>query len=121
MTDERLEIIVANLLRAGVTLSAAVVLAGGIVYILRHGDEPAIYSPFDGEPAGYRLVPQIVHGAFDGSGRAIIQLGLLILIATPVARVATAMAGFALEKDRTYVVLTTIVLIILLYSLISKP
>ena len=121
MTDERLEIIVANLLRTGVTTAAAVVLGGGIVYILRHGGEHAVYAPFHGEPPEYRVVPLIVRGAFSGSGRSIIQLGLLILIATPVARVVASIAGFALEKDRTYVLITIVVLAILLYSLISQP
>ena len=121
MTDERLEIIVANLLRAGVMASAAVVLGGGILYGIRHGGEIAAYSQFRGEPAEYRLVPAIVSGALRGSARSIIQLGLLLLIATPVARVAVSIAGFALEKDRTYALITLLVLAILLYSLIGKP
>ncbi len=121
MTDERLEIIVANLLRAGVMTAAAVVLGGGIEYILRHGGEIASYSPFHGEPVEYRAVSSIVRGAFAGGARAIIQLGLLLLIATPVARVAISIVGFSLEKDRTYIVITTLVLAILLFSLISHP
>ncbi|HUA85667.1 MAG TPA: DUF1634 domain-containing protein [Bryobacteraceae bacterium] len=121
MTDERLEIIVANLLRSGVMTAAAVVLGGGIVYVLRHGGEIASYSPFRGEPGEYRVVSSIVRGAFAGNPRAIIQLGLLLLIATPVARVAISIVGFALEKDRTYIVITTLVLAILLFSLIRHP
>ena len=50
-------------------------------------------------------------------GRGIIQLGLLLLIATPVARVVFAIIGFALEKDRLYVVVAALVLGILLFSL----
>lgn len=121
MTDQRLEIIVANLLRAGVMTSAAVVLGGGIGYVLRHGNQPASYHVFRGEAAEYRLVTAIVRGAFGGDMRAIIQLGLLLLIATPVARVAISIVGFALEKDRTYVMITSLVLVILLFSLISEP
>jgi uncharacterized membrane protein len=48
----------------------------------------------------------------------LIQLGLLLLIATPVARVAVAIVGFALERDRLYTVISLIVLLILLASLI---
>jgi uncharacterized membrane protein len=51
------------------------------------------------------------------SGRGIIQLGLLLLIATPVARVAFSVWGFAAEHDRMYVVFTLMVLAILLLSL----
>ncbi len=49
-----------------------------------------------------------------------IQLGLLLLIATPIARVAFSVVGFAIERDRMYVVFTLIVLAILLYSLLGS-
>jgi uncharacterized membrane protein len=54
------------------------------------------------------------------SARAIIQLGLLLLIATPVARVAFSAVAFAIEHDYMYVVITLIVLAILSYSLFSS-
>jgi len=50
-------------------------------------------------------------------GRAIIQLGLVLLIATPVARVAFSIFGFFEERDMMYVVFTGMVLVILLCSL----
>ena len=46
-----------------------------------------------------------------------IQLGLLVLIATPIARVAFSLVAFALQRDRIYVIVTLIVLAVLLYSL----
>ncbi len=49
-----------------------------------------------------------------------IQLGLLLLIATPVARVGCSVVGFLRERDPTYVVLTLIVLSVLLYTLIFR-
>jgi len=49
----------------------------------------------------------------------IIQLGLLLLIATPVARVAFSVVAFAAERDWLYVAITLIVLAILIYSLTS--
>jgi uncharacterized membrane protein len=61
----------------------------------------------------------IVERSFHFSGRGIIQLGLLFLIATPVARVAFAIYGFAAEGDRLYVGFTIIVLVVLLYSLVG--
>ena len=60
---------------------------------------------------------RIVRNAMDLSGRGIIQLGLLFLIATPVARVVFSIWGFAEERDRMYVVFTVIVLAVLLFSL----
>jgi uncharacterized membrane protein len=49
----------------------------------------------------------------------VIQLGILVLIATPVARVLFSMLGFGLEKDWMYVGVTAIVLVLLLYSLFN--
>jgi uncharacterized membrane protein len=118
-TDKRIEGIVANLLRYGVVLSAAVVVCGAVVYLVRHGHSPADYRVFHGEPSDLRTVGGIAHGAMAGQGRAIIQLGLLLLIATPVARVAFSIFGFAAGRDRLYVAFTLVVLAILLFSLIG--
>jgi uncharacterized membrane protein len=119
MTDEKLERIVATLLRTGVTLAAIIVLAGGIGYLLQHANDRADYHTFRAEPATYRSVSQIVAAAFRLDWMAVIQLGLLLLIATPIARVGFALIAFALERDRIYVVVTSIVFAILLYSFIA--
>ena len=118
-SDRRVESIVGNLLRAGVTLAGSVVLAGGVIFLVRHGTQPAHYRVFVGEPSDLRRLRGILHGVLALRGRAIIQLGLLLLIATPIARVAFSMFGFAEEKDRLYVLFTGIVLVILLYSLVG--
>ena len=110
----------ANLLRAGVLLSGVVVLCGGILYLIHNGDAQADYRVFRGEPTDLKSVSGILRAAFALDSRGIIQLGLLLLIATPVARVAFSIFGFAEEKDRMYVVFTVIVLLILLYSLIGS-
>lgn len=116
-TDQRIENILANLLRAGVLLSALVVLIGGAIYLVRHGHAPVDYRVFRGEPAGLRTIRGTARDAFELRGQGIIQLGLLLLIATPVARVAFSIFGFAEERDGLYVVFTAIVFSVLLYSL----
>jgi uncharacterized membrane protein len=121
VTDEKMERVVANLLRGGVVLSAAVISIGAVGYLARHGRELPAYHAFQPAPPEYRSVLEIVRGAMHGDFRAVIQFGLLLLIATPVARVAFSIAAFTAEKDRTYVWITTVVLAILLYSLIVKP
>jgi|SRR5580692_430576 uncharacterized membrane protein len=118
--DRRLEIVLGNLLRAGVLLSAAIVLAGACVYLYRHAHERANYRVFVGEPSDFRTIPGVVHSVMNGRGRGLIQLGLLFLIATPIARVALSIVGFALERDRMYVGFTVIVLLVLLYSLLGS-
>jgi uncharacterized membrane protein len=119
-SDQKIEETVGNLLRAGVLISAAVVLFGGIIYLLRHGGEPSDYRIFHGEPEDLRTVGGVVRYALGFHGRGIIQFGLLLLIATPVARVAFAVWGFAAERDRLYVCFTLLVLLILLGSLIGS-
>ncbi len=118
-TDATIERMVSVLLRSGVVVSAVVVSAGGVYYLARHGHEYADHHTFHGEPSIDRVVGQIIAGAITLRPRSIIQLGLLLLIATPIARVAFSLVAFALERDRTYVVITAIVLTVLLYSLIS--
>lgn len=117
--DEKLEQLVGNVLRAGVLLSAVVVLAGGILYLARHGGNVADYRVFQGEPKAYRTVGAMLSGALAGSGREIILVGILLLIATPVLRVALCVIGFLFEKDWLYVLFTTVVLAVLLASLLG--
>ena len=115
--DQGVEEIIGALLRTGVLLAAAVVLAGGIFYLASHGSSPAHYSVFRGEPSDLRHIAGIFRRAFGLDSLGIMQLGLVLLIATPVARVAFTVFAFLFERDWTYVVITLIVLVLLLYSL----
>jgi uncharacterized membrane protein len=116
-TDFRLEEIIGRLLRAGVVLAAVVVFAGAIIYLLHHGMEHPEYHTFHGEEASLKSIGGIVHEALALHGRGIIQFGLLLLVLTPISRVAFSAIGFLLEGDRMYVVMTLIVLAVLLFSL----
>lgn len=118
--DQRIEIIIGTLLRTGVLLSASVVLVGGILYLLHKGHSVPDYKTFHGEPGRLKSLSDIVHGAVQLDPPAIIQLGLLLLIATPVARVMFSAVAFGTERDFMYVVITLIVLGILLYSLFGS-
>lgn len=112
-----MEATVARLLRLGVSVAAAVVLVGGVIYLARHGSERPHYGVFRGEPSDLRGVTGIVRDAAAFSGRGWIQLGLLLLIATPVARVAFSALAFAFQRDRIYVCVTLVVLVLLVLSL----
>jgi uncharacterized membrane protein len=118
--DRKLENVIGNLLRTGVLISALVVLVGAIVYLSRHGHSPVEYRIFRGEPIELRQMGGILREALSLKGRGIIQLGLLLLIATPVARVGRSILGFAAEQDWMYVGFASIVLVILLYSLFGS-
>ena len=115
--DQRMDQIMAVLLRSGVLLAASLVFIGGVVYLSRH-DVPTInYRVFQGEPQELRTVGGILREAAKFHGRGLIQLGLLVLIATPVARVLFSVVAFLYERDWTYVTITMIVLALLCYSL----
>jgi uncharacterized membrane protein len=119
-TDRRMDVVIGNLLRFGVLVSALVVLFGGVLYLARYWHSPTDYRVFRGEPSDLRSVGGILRGAVALNGRGVIQLGLLLLIATPVARVAFSIFGFAREHDRMYVVVASIVLLVLACSLIGS-
>ena len=118
--DQRIENIIAQLLRGGVLLAALVMIGGAVPYLGFHPRARVDYRTFHGEPPQLRTVHGIVLAAFSGNILAIMQLGLLILIATPIARVLFSVFAFAREGDRMYVVFTLIVLAVLLYSLFGS-
>jgi len=118
-TDELLEQMLGNLLRGGVSLAAGVVAVGGVLYLIRYGANSPNYHVFHGEPADLRGVSGILTDVMSLHRRALIQLGLLLLIATPVARVVFSVFAFAKQRDYTYVIITLIVLGVLIYSLLG--
>jgi uncharacterized membrane protein len=116
-SDENVELFVGNLLRWGVILAASVTAVGGAIFLLVHGGRLADYRVFHGQPDALKSVSQVTRNAIRLQPEALIQLGLLLLIATPIARVALSLLAFFKQHDRTYIVVTAIVLAILLYSL----
>lgn len=118
-TDRQVEQTIGNLLRIGLIIATLVVLVGAVVYLARHGAEQPHYRIFHGEPADLRGIGGIVHDAAVFNGRGLVQLGLLLLLATPVARVAFSIAAFALQRDGLYVTVTLVVMGVLLYSIVG--
>jgi uncharacterized membrane protein len=118
-SDEKMEQVIGTLLISGVIAAALIVLVGGVLYLIRYGATLPDYAVFRGEPSELRSLFGIVRGSLSFQVRSVIQLGLLLLIATPVARVAFSILAFALQRDRTYVIVTLIVFAALIYSLIG--
>jgi uncharacterized membrane protein len=119
--ERRMDAVMGRVLQAGVTLAAALVLAGGVFYLARHPVPTIDYRHFQGEPEQYRTVRGSLREALALNGRGLIQLGLLVLIATPVARVVFSVYAFLRQRDWTYLVVTLIVLGLLCYSLFGGP
>ena len=84
--DKDMQSLIGWLLRMGVIISVAVVVCGGIIYLARHGHIYADYTSFKGVP-DFIYPPGIIKGVMAFKGRAIIQAGIILLIATPVLRV----------------------------------
>jgi uncharacterized membrane protein len=118
LTDEKMQWVIGLLLRIGVISASALVLAGGILYLYQHGNAVPHYRTFQGEPLYLRALEGILRSALSLDSRGIIQLGLLLLVLTPVARVAFSVAAFAIQRDRLYAGVTLVVLGVLLYNLL---
>lgn len=117
--DKRIDQLMGLLLRSGVLASATIVVVGGIVFLTRHHLPMTNYRVFQGELPEFSTLPGIFSEARAGRGRGLIQLGLLVLIATPVARVAFSVFAFLYERDWTYVAVGLLVLALLFWSLFS--
>ena len=105
------ELVISGVLRGGVLLSVAVILAGVCYYYALRLLGHLPYTTFPDTLA------EVGAGLKAAQPTAIITAGLLVLLATPVLRVAVSIVAFAIEKDRTYVIITAIVLAILLFSI----
>jgi len=117
MTDEQLQSMIGIVLRTGVLVAALVVGASGVFYLVQHHADPPRYSRFVTETPDLRTIGGILRASAGLQSEAMMQLGLLLLIATPVARVVLAALGFYREGDRLYTALSLIVLAILIFSL----
>lgn len=108
---------IGRLLQIGVLAAAAVVAVGGAALLVRHGGDRADFHAFRGATSPLRDLGAIVRGVRHLDSRAIVQLGLVLLIATPVARVALTLVSFLVRRDRLYTILSFVVLALLAVSL----
>lgn len=119
MNDNAMDRLIGLLLRAGVLIAAATTLAGGIWHLIQNGSAMPDYHTFHGEPADVHSLSGVLTGIAHGRSEDLIQLGILLLILTPIARVAFSVVAFAVEHDRIYVGITIFVLVILVASLVG--
>jgi uncharacterized membrane protein len=117
LTDQRMETLMGRLLQVGVLAAASLVAMGGVFYLLRHGQQPVAYATFLPEPLPLRHPSRLLHQLRRSGAQAMLVLGILVLLATPVCRVIFAVVSFAIERDRLYVVISGIVLAVLLFGI----
>lgn len=117
----RMEKLIGLLLLVGLFASAVTVLGGGVIYLWRHGSSPVHYRVFRGEPSDLRSFAGIWADMKRGSGRGIIQLGLVLLVAVQLVRVALTGTLFLLNREKIFVAITFLVLAMLTYALFFVP
>ena len=114
--DRMMENIMGRLLQVGVLLASFVMLVGGALYLRAHYVSTPDYRVFKSEPQALRNVGGVVKGVAAGEPEAVIELAVLLLIATPVARVVFALIGFGIERDKLYIAVSAVVLTVLLFG-----
>lgn len=118
LKDTDIQNIIGWVLRSGVFLSIAICICGASIYLIKHGHDIANYHYFTGVPASVQM-SEIIKSVADLKGRAIIQAGIILLIATPIMRVLFSAIGFIAEKDYLYTGITILVLAIIFISMLS--
>ena len=120
--DERmaqLELLVSNVLRSGVIVSSIVTIVGFALLVWAtyagtpHPGLAAVYPAPRGHAEVLRTPAEVAAGLLGGDPSAVVILGLLILLFTPIVRVAVSTLGFAFQRDWTYVAITLYVLAVL--------
>ena len=118
-----IELFISTTLRIGVMLSVAVMLFGVVVTFVHHPDyfhsRPALGELTNSREIFANTTSAVLRGVRDLRGQSIAMLGILLLIVTPVVRVAISVVLFAAQRDRRYVLITAVVLALLLTSLTS--
>jgi len=119
LKDTDIQSLLGKVLRAGTVISMSIVLFGGIVYMCRHGYSVVNYHKFTGIPDFVQYTSRLIPGAISFKGQAIIQIGIILLIFTPIVRVVFSSIGFLLEKDYLYSGISLLVLVIIFASMLS--
>jgi len=121
-TERDLELIMGKLLRYGVIISCVITMFGGILYLFQHQGMIPDYTPtvgaFEGAPEYLRQLSTILPRVVALDGAAIVQLGVIVLVATPILRVVFSFFAFLYEKDYLYVAITLIVLAIIMANML---
>jgi uncharacterized membrane protein len=117
--DTDIQSLIGKVLRGGMIVSMSIVFFGGILFMYRHGHSIPDYKTFKGIPTFLQTPGSLINAALIFKGQAIIQLGIILLIATPILRVVFSTIGFVLEKDYLYVCISLLVLAIIFTSMIS--
>lgn len=113
----KVEVIIGQILRIGVITSAIVILIGIGLYLMNGSGYPTVVKGGQTIIEFPRRFSAIFAGIAAGKSYAVIMFGVFLLILTPVLRVIVSIYAFYKEHDTLYVVITTIVLVILMFAM----
>jgi uncharacterized membrane protein len=117
--DDGPELLISNVLRLGVGLSLALVTGGMLLTFVHHPDyfySAQALQRLTAPERGPHGLAEVLGGVMNARGQAFVMVGLLVLMATPVLRVALSLLVFGRQKDRAFVTLTSVVLSLLVLS-----
>lgn len=118
ITDKTIQKIIGNVLKYGVRSVLVISTIGGLIFLFNHYNEPVAYSRFtENDNSIFDVVALVMKGVANLDGRSIIYLAILVLFCTPLVRLILSLVSFILEGDKRYVCITTIVLIIIGFSM----
>lgn len=112
--DERMEQLMGLLLRTGVLLAATVVIAGGGMYLAEHPGARVEYRHFVGHPITVRHPAELA----GSNALAVLDVGILLLVAVPICRVAFAAIAFLIERDWLYTAVSAVILAVLVWGML---
>lgn len=115
-----MELTISRMLRVGVSVAALVVVVGEILYLWQAHGVKTDYSYFHGVPVPIDHIALVLEGIHRLDSRSIIRFGILLLVATPIVRVAFCLYSFGTQKDKLYILVSGTVLAVLLYSLLHR-
>lgn len=112
--DEKMERTMGLLLRVGVVLAATVVIAGGAMYLAEHPGAHVSYRGFVGHPISARHPAELA----GGNALAVLDVGILLLVAVPICRVGFALVAFAVKRDWLYTAVSALILAVLVWGML---
>lgn len=117
ITDQTIQKIIGNVLKYGVRTVLIIAAIGGSIFLYNHSSETVDYTRFtENDNSIFRVTADVLKGVASYDARSIIFLAILVLFCTPFIRLLLSLVSFILEKDRLYVFITTVVLVIIGFS-----
>ena len=117
--DDKLELLLSNLLKIGVIISGIITFIGAILFLFQHGLEIPNYHDFKPHPFHLSDLNNFFSNIISFQPESIMKLGILMLIATPVLRVFLSLLAYSVQKDYMYILFSLLVLMVMVYGFLS--